>query len=97
MVPLSYRTVVHCSLFAAALLLVGRNSTGMDFVRISPDKKGFVLDSSGDRYVPWGHNYGSVDIMERLALDPARVDREFAEMKAAGTTVARVHLSLIHI
>jgi len=63
----------------------------MDFVRISPDKKGFVLDPSGDRYVTWGHNYASVDIMERLAKDPARVEREFAGMKAAGTTVARVH------
>jgi hypothetical protein len=74
-----------------ALLLLGRNATGMDFVKISPDKKGFVLDPSGARYVPWGHNYGSVDIMQRLAQDPERVEREFADMKAAGTTVARVH------
>jgi hypothetical protein len=29
--------------------------------------------------------------MERLAQDPARVARDFADMKAAGTTVARVH------
>jgi len=63
----------------------------MDFVRLSPDKQGFVLDPSGERYVPWGHNYGSVDIMDRLAQDPKRVEREFADMKAAGTTVARVH------
>jgi hypothetical protein len=63
----------------------------MDFVKLSPDKKGFVLDPSGDRYVPWGHNYASVDIMQRLSKDPARVEREFAEMKAAGTTLARVH------
>jgi hypothetical protein len=63
----------------------------MQNVRLSPDKKGFVLDPSGERYVPWGHNYGSVDIMARLAKDPARVEREFADMKAYGTTVARVH------
>jgi hypothetical protein len=63
----------------------------MDFVKISPDKKGFVLYPSGERYVPWGHNYGSVDIMQRLAEEPERVEREFAAMKAAGTTVARVH------
>jgi hypothetical protein len=63
----------------------------MDFVKLSPDKKGFVLDPSGDRYIPWGHNYGSVDIMERLNQNPNRVERDFAEMKAAGTTVARVH------
>jgi hypothetical protein len=32
-----------------------------------------------------------VDILERLAKDPKRVEREFAEMKTAGTTVARIH------
>jgi cellulase (glycosyl hydrolase family 5) len=91
MVSLSSRAILRCSYLAAALLLVGGASTGMDFVKLSPDKKGFVLDPSGDRYVPWGHNYASVDIMQRLTQDPERVEREFAEMKAAGTTVARVH------
>lgn len=67
MISLLRRTVVHCFLLTVVLLLVGRVSTGMDFVRISPDKKGFVLDRSNDRYVPWDHNYGSVDLMERLA------------------------------
>ena len=41
--------------------------------------------------MPWGHNYASVDILTRLSEDPTRVEREFAEMKAAGTTVARIH------
>jgi hypothetical protein len=63
----------------------------METVKLAPDNRGFVLSPSGERYVPWGHNYGSVDLMERLSKDPDRVEREFAEMKAAGTTVARVH------
>ncbi len=91
MVQCSLRVVVHCSLLCSALQLVGRVSAGMEFVRISPDKKGFVLDPSDDRYVPWGQNYASVDIMERMAKDPTRVEREFAAMKAAGATVARIH------
>lgn len=74
-----------------SLLVGGACAAGMETVRIAPDKKGFVLDPSGDRYIPWGHNYASVDIMERLADDPARVAREFSEMRAAGTTVARIH------
>ena len=78
-------------LFALLFLAGGAWATGMETVRIAPDKKGFILHPSGDRYIPWGHNYASVDIMERLANDPARVEREFAEMKAAGTTVARIH------
>ena len=66
-------------------------AAGMETVKIAPDKKGFVLHPSGDRYIPWGHNYASVGILERLANDPARVEREFTEMKEAGTTVARIH------
>ena len=50
-------------------------------------QEGFRPRSVGERYVPWGHNYASVDIMERLAKAPARVKRDFAEMKAAGATV----------
>jgi hypothetical protein len=69
----------------------------METVRIAADKKGFILHPSGDRYVPWGPNYASVDIMERLADDPARVTREFAEMKALGATVARIHPEMSRI
>lgn len=63
----------------------------METVKFTPDRMGFVLHPSGDPYIPWGHNYASVEIMERLANDPGRVEREFAEMKAVGTTVARIH------
>lgn len=84
------KTACH-SILAVVLLLIGRTSLGMDFVKLSSDKNGFVLDPSDERYVPWGHNYASVDIMQRLAQEPERVEREFADMKAAGTNVARVH------
>jgi Cellulase (glycosyl hydrolase family 5) len=80
-------------LFLVALVFGTRGAwpAVMETVKIAPDQKGFILSDSGDRFVPWGHNYASVDIVERLANDPERVEREFAEMKAAGTTVARVH------
>jgi hypothetical protein len=73
------------------LVAAGQTSPAMGTVRISADNKGFVLQPSGARFIPWGHNYASVDILERLEKEPARVERDFAEMKAAGTTVARVH------
>lgn len=59
-------------------------------IEVSPDQKGFVIAPSGKRFVPWGNNY-ALDLMERLAHDPARVGRDFAEMKAAGANVARIH------
>jgi len=86
------RRLVHSSLlFVLAVLAGGACAVGLETVKIAPDKNGFTLHPSGDRYIPWGHNYASVDIMERMANDPARVEREFTEMKAAGTTVARIH------
>lgn len=87
--PSSPRILLHaallCACFTAGAL------AQVQSVRLSPDKKSFVLHPSGQPYVPWGHNYASVDIMDRLEKEPARVEREFAEMKAAGTTVARIH------
>lgn len=84
--------IQSCSLLLT-LVFVTPNvwATGMERVEIAADQTGFILFPSGDRFVPWGHNYASVDIMERLASDPERVEREFAEMKTAGTTVARIH------
>jgi len=79
------------NLLVLVFLTRGAWGADMETVKIAPDKKGFLLFPSGDRYIPWGHNYASVEIMERLAKDPARVEREFTEMKAAGTTVARIH------
>ena len=73
------------------LFSLGVARAEMETVKVAPDQSGFVLHPSGDRFVPWGHNYASVDLLERLAKDPARVEREFGETSAAGTTVARVH------
>ena len=86
------RRLLNISLvLVLAFVAVESSAAGLVMVKIAPDKNGFVLHPSGDRYIPWGHNYGSVDILARLASDPARVEREFSEMKDAGTTVARIH------
>ena len=86
------RLLIYASLlFVLVLLTRGAWAADMETVKIADGKRGFILSPSGTRYVPWGHNYASVDILERLAKDPQRIEREFAEMKAAGTTVARIH------
>lgn len=78
-------------------LATGVIAAEMETVSVATDGKGFVLQPSGERYIPWGHNYASVDILERLAQEPVRVEREFGEMRAAGTTVARIHPELPRI
>ena len=99
----TFRLLIQSSLLLALMFELGTTVTrnacaaGMETVKIAPDQNGFILDPSGDRFVPWGHNYASVDIMERLVNDQERVEREFAEMKAAGTTVARIHPEMPHI
>ncbi len=92
MTLLETRLLVYSSMLLVLPILTSEVwAADMETVAVAPNKKGFILSQSGDRYTPWGHNYASVDILERLAKDPERVEREFAEMKAAGTTVARIH------
>ena len=81
-------------LFSLLVLATATNqlhSADMHRVQLAADGKGFVLHPSGPSFIPWGHNYASVDILERFGKDPQRVKREFADMKAAGTNVARIH------
>lgn len=91
---MNLRLTLAMAALALLALVPGVRSAAADkleTIQVAADKKGFVRSPSGERFVPWGHNYASVDILERLAKEPERVEREFAEMKAAGTTVARIH------
>lgn len=95
LVNMSLRTFcvsLGCRLLVANLTLtLNAGAAEVECIKVSLDKIGFAISTTGERFIPWGHNYASVDILERLAADPDRVVREFAEMKAAGTTVARIH------
>ncbi|MDZ4782894.1 MAG: cellulase family glycosylhydrolase [Planctomycetia bacterium] len=87
----------HLLVTAVVALAGGTRAAEMETVRVAPDSNGFILHPSGDSYIPWGHNYASVDLMERLAKDPDRVERDFIDMQAAGTSVARIHPELPRI
>jgi hypothetical protein len=68
----------------------------MPWIRVSDDKTGFVLDTTAQRFPPWGFNYDH-DPSGRLIEDYwvaewARVEADFAQMKKLGANVVRVHL-----
>lgn len=70
----------------------------LPWVILAPDQKGFALSPSGGPFVPWGFNYDH-DPAGRLLEDywesewPA-VESHFAQMKALGANVVRIHLQL---
>jgi hypothetical protein len=70
----------------------------MPWLAVAKDKKGFVLNSSGKPFAPWGFNYDH-DADGRLIEDywdeewPA-VEAHFGQMKKLGANVVRIHLQL---
>ncbi len=82
-------TVASCLVASAAEL---------EPVQLAEDGKGFVLAGSGRPFVVWGVNYDH-DRTGRLIEDYwqdewATVVEDFAEIKALGANVVRVHLQL---
>jgi Cellulase (glycosyl hydrolase family 5) len=70
--------------------------SGLDWIKVSNDKRGFVGASSGRRFTPWGFNYDR-DCKSRLLEDYWKtewptVEQDFHEMKQLGANVVRIHL-----
>jgi dienelactone hydrolase len=68
----------------------------LEWIKVSPDKRGFVAASSGKRFTPWGFNYDR-DYKFRLLEDYWEADwptvvEDFREMKQLGANVVRIHL-----
>ncbi|HEX6986650.1 MAG TPA: cellulase family glycosylhydrolase, partial [Planctomycetaceae bacterium] len=80
----------------ASTFLGTADARGMERVRVADDGRSFVLAESGEPFVPWGFNYDH-DEQGRLIEDYwetewEKVESDFAEMKALGANVVRVHL-----
>jgi Cellulase (glycosyl hydrolase family 5) len=91
-VTLMRRTLLVLALASAAPAAEPKLET----VRVSKDGKGFVLDLSGKKFVPWGFNYDH-DAKGRLIEDYWHdewdaVRGDFAEMRQLGANVVRMHL-----
>ncbi len=88
--------------FALAALAVALAAAGvapaaeLDFIRVGDDKQSFVFEKSGQKFVPWGFNYDH-DEAGRLIEDYwhdewPKVEEDFAEMRALGANVVRIHI-----
>jgi hypothetical protein len=72
------------------------SAADLEWIRVADDNRSFVLETSGQRFVPWGFNYDH-DRDGRLLEDYwdtewATVAADFAEMKQLGANVVRIHL-----
>jgi hypothetical protein len=68
----------------------------LPWIRVADDRRSFVEESSGKKFVPWGFNYDH-DEQGRLIEDYwdaewDEVREDFREMKTLGANVVRVHL-----
>ncbi len=68
----------------------------LEWVRVSPDQRGFVLEKSRQPFVPWGFNYDHDDkgslLEDYWDSQWPSVEQDFREMKQLGANVVRVHL-----
>jgi hypothetical protein len=72
----------------------GKSSNRMERIVIAPDSRGFVFAKSATPFHPWGFNYGNAGRLLEDFWDTewATLVSDFAEMKALGANVVRVHL-----
>src|SRR4030095_9261252 len=97
--PRSFRHDALVGILAIAILPFTPAATALEAVRISPDKRSFILAESGKTFRVWGVNYDHDSKGEngRLLEDYwhdewETVRSDFEEMKALGANVVRVHL-----
>jgi hypothetical protein len=61
------------------------HATAMPWLAVSPDKKGFVLDSSSRPFLPWGFNYNHDDtgrlIEDHWENEWNKIEAHFTQMK----------------
>jgi hypothetical protein len=83
---------------ACVLAGLAETACALDWIEVSPDRKGFVQRPSGRAFVPWGVNYDH-DEQGRLLEDYwdtewSKVESDFAEIQALGANVVRIHLQV---
>src|SRR5262245_46010014 len=99
MVRVNVWSVASPLLGVVLLLVAGAGEApraDLEWVRVSADGRGFVLEKAKRPFVPWGFNYDHDDagrlIEDYWESEWARVEEDFRAMKRLGANVVRVHL-----
>ncbi|MEX2142440.1 MAG: cellulase family glycosylhydrolase [Pirellulales bacterium] len=71
---------------------------GLPWIKVAPDRRGFLLADTQRGFIPWGFNYDHDErgrLIEDYWFDEwPKVEEDFDEMKQLGANVVRVHLQL---
>ena len=90
------RPLHYVAIAFATFAVPARAAEELPWIVVSPDKSGFVEQDSTHKFTPWGFNYDHDEqgrLLEDYWLDEwAKVVADFAEMKALGANVVRIHL-----
>lgn len=99
--PYSYFTMTHriTSILLVIVLVPALRAADppkLEPIRVAKDGKGFVHEPSGKKFIPWGFNYDH-DAKGRLIEDYwndewEAIKGDFAEMRAIGANVTRIHI-----
>jgi hypothetical protein len=83
---------VGFSTFTLLLGLVGCAGAGMEAIRVGPDNKSFILSPSGERFVPWGHNYAAQGLEDPSERSWAKIESDLKDLRSLDANVIRIHL-----
>src|SRR5262245_29211207 len=92
-----WATLLACG-FVLLALPKAAHCAALERIRVSDDKRGFTLENSKKKVVPWGFNYDH-DEKGRLIEDYwdkewDKVVEDFGEMRDLGANVVRIHLQV---
>lgn len=86
------------SVVSAADIISLEKEHAQEFIRVGKDGRSFVGATTGLPFVLWGVNYDHDDsgrLMEDYWVDEwSSIEEDFAEIKALGANVVRIHLQL---